>query len=116
MDRIDPKGDVVPLRLFRDHCSTVNGSYVKDLSLLGRPLNQMAILDNSPVAYLFQPRNAIPILSWFDDPNDDELMKLLPMLHQLAQAKDVYTVLDPFNADQQVRQQQQQQNNSNGKN
>ena len=99
MDRIDPTGELgLQLRLFRDHCSTVNGSYVKDLSLLGRPMDQMAIIDNSPVAYLFQPRNAIPIISWFDDPKDEELIKMLPMLRDLAAAPDVYAVLDPYNA------------------
>jgi RNA polymerase II subunit A small phosphatase-like protein len=97
MNEIDPSGGLGPLRLFRDHCSCVNGSYVKDLSLLGRPLDQVIIVDNSPGAYLFQPRNAIPILSWFDDPADTELMKLIPMLQQLAAAPDVYETLDLYN-------------------
>lgn len=98
MNRLDPSGTLGPLRLFREHCSTVSGSYVKDLSLLGRSLDQIAIVDNSPVAYLFQPRNAIPIVSWFDDPNDTELLKLLPMLENLARAPTVYDVLDLYNA------------------
>lgn len=98
MDRLDANRKLGPLRLFREHCSMVNGSYVKDLSLLGRSLNQIAIVDNSPVAYLFQPRNAIPIKSWFEDPNDTELLKLLPMLQVLARAPEVYDVLDNHNA------------------
>ena len=103
MDRVDPNGELgLQLRLFRDHCSTVNGSYVKDLSLIGRPMDQMAIIDNSPVAYLFQPRNAIPIISWFDDQKDEELTKMLPMLRDLAAAPSVYEILDPYNAMQPV--------------
>jgi Dullard-like phosphatase family protein len=98
MDKIDPEGKLGAQRLFRDHCSSVNGSYVKDLSLLGRPLDQICIIDNSPVAYLFQPRNAIPIISWFDDPEDTELIDLMPTLRALAEATDVYEVLDPYNA------------------
>ena len=98
MDAIDPQRKLGGIRLFREHCTEVNGARVKDLSLLGRPLERMAIVDNSPVAYLFQPRNAIPISSWFDDPRDTELLKLIPMLRQLAVAQDVYDVLDPFNA------------------
>lgn len=98
MNNIDPKGALGTGRLFREHCSVVNGSYVKDLSLLGRPLDQVCIIDNSPVAYLFQPRNAIPILSWFDDPADEELMKLVPILQQMATSRDVYEVLDEYNA------------------
>jgi RNA polymerase II subunit A small phosphatase-like protein len=56
------------------------------------------IIDNSPIAYCFQPRNAIPILSWFDDPNDDELLKLIPVLQQLAFEESVYPFLDMYNA------------------
>jgi RNA polymerase II subunit A small phosphatase-like protein len=55
-------------------------------------------VDNSPIAYAYQRRNAIPILSWFDDPTDTELLKLLPMLRELAKRPNVYEVLDPFNA------------------
>lgn len=105
MDKIDPENRLAAQRLFRDHCSSVNGSYVKDLSLLGRPLDQICIVDNSPVAYLFQPRNAIPILSWFDDPNDTELLDLIPTMRALAEATDVYEVLDPYNARLPVRPQ-----------
>jgi Dullard-like phosphatase family protein len=98
MDKVDPDGRLGAQRLFRDHCSSVNGSYVKDLTLLGRQLDQICIIDNSPVAYLFQPRNAIPIISWFDDPDDTELIDLFPTLRALAEATDVYEVLDEYNA------------------
>ena len=36
----------------------------KDLSYLGRQLQSLIIVDNSPTSYLFQPRNAVPITSW----------------------------------------------------
>jgi RNA polymerase II subunit A small phosphatase-like protein len=87
-----------PYRLFREHCSFTNGAYVKDLSLLGRDLHRVIIADNSPVAYLFQPRNAIPVVSWFDDPRDNELKDMIPWLHRLAEAPDVYPVLDEYRA------------------
>jgi Dullard-like phosphatase family protein len=89
--------------LWRDHCTNCGppggAKYVKDLSLLGRDLAQVAIIDNSPAAYLFQPRNAIPITSWFGTKADDrELMDLVPMLQQLAVAPTVYDILDVFRA------------------
>jgi Dullard-like phosphatase family protein len=96
MEHLDPQRRCAVL--WRDHCTNVNGVYVKDLSLLGRDLNNLAILDNSPHAYLFQPRNAIPITSWFDNPHDHELRDLIPMLQQLAAAPTVYDVLDVFNS------------------
>ena len=55
LDQLDPGKKLMGhLRLFREHCSHTNGAYVKDLSLLGRPLPRICIIDNSPVAYLFQ--------------------------------------------------------------
>ncbi|ESL05424.1 hypothetical protein TRSC58_06929 [Trypanosoma rangeli SC58] len=106
MDAVDPDGILGPLRLYREHCSVLNGAFVKDLSLLGRDLNQMVIVDNSPVTYLFQQRNAIPIPSWFDDPNDTELRRLLPIIEALAKAENVYDVLDDYNAVLQLKQEQ----------
>jgi len=99
MDHLDPDRTLLGRnRLFREHCTAIDGSYVKDISLLGRPLDRVALIDNSPSAYLFQPRNAIPIESWFDDPFDEELLNLTPMLQRLAKSDDVYSVLDEFNS------------------
>lgn len=104
MDSIDEQRILGGLRLFREHCSVVGTTYVKDLSLLGRNLDQVAIIDNSPIAYLFQQRNAIPITSWFDDPQDEELLRLIPVLEALAEADTVYDVLDNYNALLQLQQ------------
>lgn len=104
MDYLDPSGHLGPHRLFREHCTchTIPGSegksYVKDLCLLGRDLGKIAIVDNSPNAYLYQQRNAIPISSFFQDESDTALLSLLPLLEKLAEAEMVYDVLDSFNA------------------
>eukprot|EP00359_Climacostomum_virens_P001540 CAMPEP_0204898424 /NCGR_PEP_ID=MMETSP1397-20131031/1281_1 /ASSEMBLY_ACC=CAM_ASM_000891 /TAXON_ID=49980 /ORGANISM="Climacostomum Climacostomum virens, Strain Stock W-24" /LENGTH=237 /DNA_ID=CAMNT_0052066273 /DNA_START=2072 /DNA_END=2785 /DNA_ORIENTATION=- len=90
IDKLDSYS-VVSSRLFRESCVIHNGLYVKDLTRLGRELSQTMIIDNSPNSYKFQPENAIPIRSWFDDTDDVELIKLLPILDQLAKAKDVET-------------------------
>lgn len=98
-EALDPSGTLIQHRLYRDHCSDVDGVFVKDLSLLNRPLHRLAILDNSPHAYLFHPENSIPILSWFDDARDNELQKLVPMLiRELSQANEVYDVLAKYRA------------------
>ncbi|KEG12230.1 putative nuclear lim interactor-interacting factor-like protein [Trypanosoma grayi] len=98
MDQLDPEGKLGFLRLFREHCTKCDGSFVKDLWLLGRPLNRIILLDNSPTAYLFQPRNGLPIVSWFGDPNDCALLDLIPLLGRLSCADNVYGLLDDYNA------------------
>lgn len=39
--------------LFREHCTFYNNAFVKDLTRLGRRMEDILIVDNSPVAYLF---------------------------------------------------------------
>ena len=52
--------------------------------MLGRPLHDIIILDNSPISYLFQPHHAIPISSWYSDPLDKNLLLLIPVLKEVA--------------------------------
>jgi len=93
LDILDPKG-FVKVRLFREACVQHYGNYVKDLSLLGRRLEDTLILDNSPFSYMFQPDNAIPITSWFNDKTDRELYDLVPfLLEQIVPCEDVAQVI-----------------------
>lgn len=91
-DLLDPTG-VFTSRLFRESCVFHRGNYVKDLNLIGRDLNKVIIIDNSPASYIFHPSNAVPVISWFDDPTDTELLDILPFLEAIAESEDVYTVL-----------------------
>ncbi|OAC98950.1 hypothetical protein MUCCIDRAFT_133636, partial [Mucor lusitanicus CBS 277.49] len=59
---------VVKHRLFRESCFNHKGTYVKDLSQLGRNLASTLILDNSPASYIFHTSNAVPVSTWFNDP------------------------------------------------
>ncbi|KAL1914400.1 uncharacterized protein VTP21DRAFT_8918 [Calcarisporiella thermophila] len=95
LDRLDV-GKVVRHRLFRESCIQLKGSYVKDLSQLGRDLRSIIILDNSPISYLLHPSNAVPVSSWFSDPHDSELCDMIPFLEDMARAEveDVRIVLD----------------------
>lgn len=75
---------VVDYRLFREHCTCINDIYVKDMSIIGRPIESVFIIDNSPHAYSLQPENAVPCISWFDDYEDDELLTFIPILTKVA--------------------------------
>lgn len=94
LDYIDPSGSLVHHRLYREHCTETNGTYVKDLERLGRPLERVAIVDNSPVAYSFHPENAVAIPSWYDCDRDEALRQLLPHLERMSRAHHVYDGLE----------------------
>jgi len=83
LDRIDPTGKYIKHRIFREACLPVEGNYLKDLAVLGRDLSTAVLVDNSPHAFGYQVDNGIPIESWFDDPNDTELVKLEGFLRQV---------------------------------
>ena len=68
-------------RLFRQDCTETNSGYIKNLSRVNRDLKDLIIVDvrftqNSPYAYSFNPENAVPIKSWFSDPEDLSLIHI----------------------------------------
>lgn len=89
IDFLDPIGGI-KFRLYREDCLQFQGMYIKDLSRLGRSLDQVLIIDNSPASYSMQPANALGCRSWFKDPHDRELEeRLLPMLRKLHTSSTV---------------------------
>lgn len=75
--------------LSRRQCTLLNNNYYKDLSRLGRDLKDVIMIDNSPQAYAWQPANGLPIISWFEEPRDNQLSKMIPVLERLASVDDV---------------------------
>ena len=95
LDIIDKKG-LCPFRLFREHCSLINTTFVKDLKRLGRDLKSIIIVDNSPLSYSLHPQNGIPILTWFEDKSDRELFEIMPVLEFLSIVPDVREFIPKF--------------------
>lgn len=48
------------------------------------------------MSYSLQPHNGIPIISWYDDRNDNDLERLVPLLKSLALCSDVRNELFKF--------------------
>ena len=86
----------ITYRLYREHCTFLNGIYIKDLKRLNRNIKDVIIVDNSPLAYAFNSENGLPIKTWYEDPNDLELMKISKILEFLSRTKDVRNYIKKF--------------------
>ncbi|KAF5095853.1 hypothetical protein D0Z00_002993 [Geotrichum galactomycetum] len=96
LDQLDIH-NVVHHRLFRESCYNHNGNFVKHLGVLGRPMEDVIIIDNTPTSYIFHPQHAVPVSSWFSDAHDNELLDMIPILEDLAapeKVSDVSMILD----------------------
>jgi CTD small phosphatase-like protein 2 len=71
---------VIKARLYRQHCSTLEETTVKDISKLGRNLAKCIIIDNLPENFSLQPENGIYIQSWYGESEDRALFELAPLL------------------------------------
>ena len=95
LDELD-KSKCIKNRYFREHCTFTNGIYIKDLKIFDRKINNMIIIDNNPISYDNNIENGIPILSWYDNINDNELLKLLPILKYMSNSNvnDVRNIIN----------------------
>lgn len=99
IDQIDPERLIVH-RLYRQHALPLGPIFVKDLSLVGRDLDRMLIIDNVQENFMLQPNNGIFILSWYDDPHDTALSGLTPLLDELITTRvKVSEILDKYRAE-----------------
>ena len=73
----------------RKDCSFYNDVFYKDLNKIKKDLSQTVIIDNYPECYLLQHFNGLPIPSFTGNKNDNELLKLMPILAKLSKVKDV---------------------------
>lgn len=85
LDILDVERRFFHHRLYREACTFSHGLFVKNLSILGRDLSRTVIVDNAPHSFLHHVENGIPIASWFSDPNDRELLKLIVFLREMAE-------------------------------
>ena len=91
LDYLDPEGKLIQYRLYRDNCvQTREGYYVKDLRIIrNRQLEDLVIVDNSVYSFAFQIDNGIPIIPFYSDKEDEEMLHLIYYLNCLGQVPDV---------------------------
>ena len=87
--KIIDKQKIISKIYSRKDCSFYNDVFYKDLNKIKDDLSHIIIIDNYPESYLLQHFNGLPIPSFMGNPNDNELMKLLPLLERLSKVKDV---------------------------
>lgn len=83
IDALDPERKLITHRLYRQHCTEMRGAFFKELGLLGRPLSQCILVDNSPISLACNANNGILIKSWYGDRWDEELIDLLGVLQEV---------------------------------
>ena len=109
IDWLEQERKYFSARYYRQHCTFRNGAYIKDLSSVEPDLSRVVILDNSPLSYIFHEGmatiyvaqigvltpadNAIPIEGWINDPTDNDLLHLIPLLEALQYVTDVRALL-----------------------
>jgi CTD small phosphatase-like protein 2 len=92
IDLLDPEGKYFSARFYRTSCVRTREPdfYVKDLRIFHeRKLSDIVLVDNSVFSFAFQLDNGIPIVSYFDDARDEEMLHLKFYLQCLAEEGDV---------------------------
>ena len=93
LDYLDPTGELIHARFFRDNCINMGGIYIKDLRIFSnRKLSDMVIVDNAAYSFAYQIDNGIPIISWHDDREDKEMLNLIDYLQSLVEVEDIREV------------------------
>ena len=95
INRLNRDNVVIRDKLCRDNCfTTKKGHYIKDLRIIkNRDLKDIVIIDNTVEAFGLHINNGIPILDFYGQEGDKELLKLMPFLKALSQVEDVRPVI-----------------------
>lgn len=95
VDLLDKDRKWVTHVLCRDSCTELNGQLLKDMRRLGRNLEDVVLIDNSPLACGISPENSIVCKAYYgNDPHDTELLRLRSLLHKLQKVRSLPEYLD----------------------
>lgn len=94
LDYLDPNKEIIQYRLYRHNCVRVQMEnefiYVKDLRIFKNvSMKDMIIIDNSVLSFAFHLDNGIPILPYYDNNDDNELIYLQHYLNKISNSSDL---------------------------
>ena len=94
---LDPGRKMIRFILSRKDCIEIkDGVYIKDLNIVkNRHAQCIFLIDNYAHSYINQADNGIPIVPFYDNGQDDELLKLQSYLTDLSKMDDAFA----FNRD-----------------
>ena len=89
LDKLDPTGELIQHRLYRDSCVQVDADgtplYIKDLRIFeNRELSDIVIVDNAVISFAYQIDNGIPILPFREDKGDVEFLHLMNIMKDIS--------------------------------
>ena len=87
IDKIDKFG-LIKTKYYRHHCCESPAGFVKNLTMLGKDLKDVILLDNNPVSYTKQKENGIHIKSWYGNKADKELINYCDLLEKVSTFED----------------------------
>ena len=95
---MDPNGQFIMYRLFRDATRFKNGTHIKELNCLNRDLKKVIVIDWNKNATQDNPENALILPKWNGDMNDRSLFGLTQFLHEIKDmdVDDVRDVLQYY--------------------
>lgn len=98
VDFLDPKHEIIQYFLSREQCIlTKDGLFIKDLRVIGnRNIEDIILVDNAAYSFALQINNGIPILPFYDDKSDRELVHLTRFLIKLASCPNVRNKLKEY--------------------
>jgi hypothetical protein len=109
LDTLDPNKELIKYRLYRHHCikrAIINEeeqeennkiptefAYVKDLRIIKNiDIKNTILIDNSVLSFAFQIDNGVPILPFYDNKEDNELLFLKNYLERISDATNLLDV------------------------
>ena len=90
INAIEENNKYFEYKFYRQHTVIIGNNFIKDLTRLGRPLNSIIIIDNSPQNFKLQKANGIHIKSFFgeEDDEDNTLIDLMSILIRIAKEEN----------------------------